>query len=424
MTSRRAVARRSILAAVVAMVSVTMIATQSGAATVLDFDSTRLTGSRGFEPGVDIASDGTMFTNEPLGFPGHSVLYRSTNGGTSYQQITFPSPYSRLPGGGDSDVEVTDGPNGTERVYFIDLWVGSYSIIISDDNGDTWNFGSPLTFLPATDRAWIESGGIDPATGEQKVYLLTSPMGPGGLKFARSNDGGRTFPFQRDVPGIIGAASQSGQLVADGDFIAFPYNSGSSRHVAVSTDAGTTWTTSKANTFSGGVTGSISALAYDDVTGALHTLWVDSLYNNGISVASSYDGGQTWSTQKNVYNGGRSQFPWIGADNGKVALAWYGADGYFGTPDAAGPTVAWSVKYVESKDNGVTYSAPISAVNVARKGQICTQGLACTSGRELGDFLQVIVDDQGRAVISHGSTAGIASGGVGAGMIVTRQKLA
>lgn len=419
MTNRRALARRSILAASVALLSVALIAGTSGASSP-SFDSVKISGSRGFEPGVDIASDGTMFANEPLGFPGHSVLYRSTNGGTSYQQIIFPSPYSRLPGGGDSDVEVAIGPNGKERVYFIDLWVGSYSIIISDDNGDTWNWGSPLTFLPATDRAWIESGGIDPATGEQKVYLLTSPMGPGGLTFARSNDGGRTFPLQKQVPGIIGAASQSGQLVADGDFVAFPYNSGNKRWVATSIDAGDTWTTALASTFAG-VQGSISALAYDDVTGAMHTVWTDSIYNNGISVASSYDGGVTWQGQKNLYSSGRSQFPWIAAADGKVAVAWYAAEGYFGTPDSAGTNVAWSVKYAESTDDGVSYGGAVSAVNVARKGHICTQGLACNSGRDLGDFLQVVIDGDGRAVISHGSTASSGSGGMGVGLLVTRQ---
>jgi hypothetical protein len=257
------------------------------------------------------------------------------------------------------------------------------------------------------------------------VYLLTSPIPAGsGLKFARSNDGGRTFPFQRQVPGIPGAFSQSGQLIADGDFLAFPYNSGGNRWVAFSTDAGDNWTTRRANTFTNNVSGSIAALAYDDVTGALHTVWVDTLYNNGISVASSYDGGQTWEGQRNLYNGGRSQFPWIGAKNGKVAVAWYGADGYFGTPDAASTSVAWSVKYAESTDNGLTFTPAVSAVNVARKGQICTQGLACQSGRDLGDFLQVIVDDQGRAVISHGSTSSTSQGGVGIGMIITRQKLA
>lgn len=423
MTDRRALARRISIAASVAVLSVGLIAGQSGAATQLAFDAPlKVPGSRGFEPGIDIAADGTIFTNEPLGFPGHSALYRSTNGGASYTQVTFPSPYSRLPGGGDSDVETAIGPGGKERVYFIDLWVGSYSIIISDDNGATWNFGSPLTFLPATDRAWIESGGIDPSTGEQKVYILTSPFGPGGLKFARSNDGGRTFPFQREVPGVIGAGAQSGQLVADGDFLAFPYTSGSERHVAYSTDAGTNWTDVQASTFQS-ATGSIAAMARDSDTGALHTVWQDK-FSPGIRLASSYDGGVTWTLEKNIYSSGRSQFPWIAAEGGKVAVAWYAAEGYLGDPNTASTSVAWSVKYAESTDNGATYSTPINAVNVVRKGNICTQGLTCQSGRDLGDFLQVTIDAAGRAVISHGSTASALSGGPGSGLFVTRQKLA
>lgn len=425
--TRRAQARSMIGAGVASVLVFAMLGTgSSGAVTLLEFDKpVKATGSRGFEPGIDIAADGTIFTNEPLGVPSKSVIYRSTNGGATFTPLTLPAQYSRLPGGGDSDVETSIGPNGEKRVYFLSLWVGSYSIVISDDNGDTWNFGSPFS-SPVVDRAWIESGGIDATTGEQKVYILTSTFGtPTGLQFSRSNDGGRTWLFHRTVPNIPGAGSQSGQLVANGDFLAFPYNSGNARWVATSNDAGDTWTTHKASMFQD-ARGSISSMARDASTGALHTVWQSS-FSNGTTLASSYDNGVTWTAPKDLWGGGRSLFPWIDARDGKVAVVWFSSDGFQEDPNLTTSTKRWYVKYTESTDNGATFSAPITVggngpTNAVKKGAICTNGLGCDADRELGDFLQVAIDAQGRSRVTYGTTLSVQN--VGIGMHIATQKTA
>lgn len=426
--TRRAQARSTVGAVVASALVFAMLGTgSSGAATTLGFDRpVKAPGSVGFEPGIDIAADGTIFTNEPLGVPSKSVLYRSKDNGATYAAITLPAQYSRLPGGGDSDVETAIGPNGMERVYFLSLWVGSYSIVISDDNGDTWSFGSPLT-SPVVDRAWIESGGIDPLTGEQKVYILTSTFGtPTGLQFSRSNDGGRTWAFHRTVPGIPGAGSQSGQLIANGDFLAFPYNSSNYRYVAISTDAGDTWKSVKASMFQD-ARGSISSMARDASTDALHTVWQSS-FTNGVSLASSYDNGETWTYPKDLWSGGRSLFPWIDARDGKVAVVWFSSDGYQEDPNTKTAAKRWYAKYAESVDDGATFSAPITVGgngtdNAVKKGAVCTNGLGCNNvDRDLGDFLQVAIDAQGRSRVAYGSTLKIQ--GASAGMHIATQKTA
>src|SRR5258708_4789472 len=57
------------------------------------------------EPGIDIASDGTIYVNAPVGIgnvPGASALFRSLDGGTTWVR-TDPGTRQTMPGGGDSD---------------------------------------------------------------------------------------------------------------------------------------------------------------------------------------------------------------------------------------------------------------------------------------------------------------------------------
>ena len=67
------------------------------------------------EPGVDVASDGTIYVNGPAGLlsnlPGSpSYVFRSTDGGASFQE-TPADMRALFPGGGDSDIAI-DPANG------------------------------------------------------------------------------------------------------------------------------------------------------------------------------------------------------------------------------------------------------------------------------------------------------------------------
>jgi hypothetical protein len=58
----------------------------------------------------------------------------------------------------------------------------------------------------------------------------------------------------------------------------------------------------------------------------------------------------------------------------------------------------WYESYLESNDNGGTWSAlqTIDPVPV-KTGQICTEGINCTGNRELLDFQSVTIDANGLA---------------------------
>src|SRR5262245_16083329 len=68
------------------------------------------------EPGIDVASDGTIYVNAPAGLlsnlPGSpSFVFRSDDGGATWT-LTPPGSRTNLPGGGDSDLSI-DAATGT-----------------------------------------------------------------------------------------------------------------------------------------------------------------------------------------------------------------------------------------------------------------------------------------------------------------------
>src|SRR5437867_12018513 len=76
-----------------------------------------------------------------------SFLFRSLDGGATWTQT--PNGLRDLfPGGGDSDVAV-DSMDGT--VYYADLWLGSSTVSVSHDQGETW-IASPLDGVVVEDR--------------------------------------------------------------------------------------------------------------------------------------------------------------------------------------------------------------------------------------------------------------------------------
>src|SRR3954463_1882746 len=69
-----------------------------------------VSGDNASEPGIDVAPDGTLYINAPVGvlsnIPGSpSNVYRSTNGGTTWARLPAGLKANQ-PGGGDSDITI------------------------------------------------------------------------------------------------------------------------------------------------------------------------------------------------------------------------------------------------------------------------------------------------------------------------------
>src|SRR3954447_3716636 len=89
--------------------AIAVVGTQTPSGAVASFGSpVVVTQQNVSEPGIDIASDGTIYVNGPSGLlsnlPGSpSPVFRSTDGGATFVQ-TPDSLRANFPGGGDADI--------------------------------------------------------------------------------------------------------------------------------------------------------------------------------------------------------------------------------------------------------------------------------------------------------------------------------
>lgn len=351
------------------------------------------------EPGIDIgpaeagAPGGAVWVNGPPGLGGASSLWVSRDGGVSYENAPW-GPQRVMPGGGDSDVAI--GPSG--RVYWLDLWLGSNTFARSDDGGQSWSFASPLSTLAASDRQWMAVGGPGSQPGTDTLYIVYALVEPPQwVMVARSDDSGLTWTSHQ-TPLRGNAFNFTGQIVADATgFVGFVYHEDNVIRFARSTNKGASWTT---RMISGPAYNTMPAVA--QVGDTLHATWIGSSFE--VMESHSSNKGQNWSTPRLVSAGGTNMFSWIDARGSKAAIAWYGTDGGLQDPNVnSGP---WYLKYAESLDAGLTYSFPVKAVSAPIKtSPVCTFGLGCGTGgagnRQLGDFLQLAVDLQGRSIVAY-----------------------
>src|SRR3954453_20364001 len=161
------------------------------------------------EPGIDVATDGTIYVNAPAGLlsniPGSaSFVYRSGDGGQTW--VSTPAgARANLPGGGDSDISLDPA---TGKISMTDLWLGSATVSTSTDRGKTWT-ANPIEGTPIQDRQWIST------PGNGIAYHLTHQI-PAGLVVSKSVDGGLTYPIK-----TVGATpvDQTGCICPPGNLI-------------------------------------------------------------------------------------------------------------------------------------------------------------------------------------------------------------
>jgi len=287
------------------------------------------------------------------------------------------------------------------RVYFLDLWGGSNSLSVSHDGGDTWTVGNPIVGIPTSDRQWIGLGARDPGTDLDTVYVVYSKLvvQPDWSWLARSTDGGMTFTYHRPIPFPTGGTEgPTGNLVSKDDFLAFVFEDGGRLGVGVSTDAGETWTSTPINALIPDADNNIPSIAMDGDD--LHVAYVNRL-DHSIMTATSHDRGVTWSAPTPVATTeGVNVFTWIASRDGKVGVAWYGSDSDVEVPDNVPADGTWDVHYAESLDAGSSYGESVVVAPDVKAGAICTAGLSCSGGREVGDFIALEIGYDGRAYIA------------------------
>ena len=362
-----------------------------------------VSGDNASEPGIDVAPDGTLYINAPVGVlssvPGSpSNVYRSDNGGVSW--LKLPSSLKgNLPGGGDSDIAIL--PNGT--LAETDLWLGSSTVATSSDKGQTWT-AQPVQGVLVQDRQWVA------ATSGGRIYHVVHQI-PSGLWVSRSVDSGLSYPQQTLASTALdqtGCICPPGNIVAEdggllGDKVGGVYaTSVGGVGFYRSTNGGLTFTNTTPGPASSATTNGAFPVVADAGAGRLFVVWQAVEGNRStVWLNTSTDFGATWGTPRQIVTSGTSLYPWVAAHGSKVAVSLYHTDAV-ATPDTAPESAQWFESYLESTDGGATFSAVQAAdPTPVKSGPICTGGINCAEDRELGDFQQVALDGTDRAVLSY-----------------------
>src|SRR3954468_11569097 len=362
-----------------------------------------VSGDDASEPGIDVAPDGTLYVNAPVGvlsnIPGSpSNVYRSDDGGSSWAKLPA-SLKANQPGGGDSDIAIA--PDGT--LSETDLWLGSSTVAVSKDKGQTWT-AQPVQGVPVQDRQWVT------ATSGGRVYHVVHQI-PSGLFVSRSVDGGLTYPQQvlaasaLDQTGCVcppgNIVSEDGGLLADKVGGVYATSVGGVGFYR-STNGGLTFTNTTPGPASSATTNGAFPVVADGGNGKLAVVWQAVVGNTStVWFTTSSDFGATWATPRQIVTAGTSLYPWVDYRGGKIAVSLYHTNAS-GTPDTVAEGSQWFESYLESTDGGATFSAlQIADSTSVKSGPVCTGGINCGEDRELGDFQQVAIDGGGHALMAY-----------------------
>jgi hypothetical protein len=389
------------------------------------------------EPSIIVAKDGTEYivapdgpgVREPAalggGGTGGSLLWRSTNGGRSWQRL---GSYDVPTGGGDSDIAVT--PNGT--LYASGLsYVACSTVATSTDKGDTWipvpvagcgrtpllndrqwnaTYGDKTVYTAIGDtvdteidlvRSVVDNPAVVPAT---TMTLSTKPnyQWPGTVAVDQRNGTvytvWNTTGSPNDCDGAPGAEAckpaQASSKTPDQILVSVVKDGASSapKPVVVANR--------RFDTFDSFVVDAV------DRAGNVYVVWNErhpAQHQTWAMLSVSHNGGRSWSTPVKVNRSpATTVFPWVTAgDNGRVAVSYYGTSATGKSPQTVGKASAWNVWSAFSTDGGRTFRE-YRTTPAMHHGSICTSGTGCGTGtRNLLDFFETAADPNGCLVTSY-----------------------
>ena len=274
------------------------------------------------------------------------------------------------------------------------------------DDGATWHPSLPCTVTPDH-----PSLGIGPQVGtsrqQNKRVVYYCQQYPAIDECTRSMDDGSTW--LPAVPVLGGCLGLSGHVKVSADGTAYlPIRNCGQVGGGISRDNGLTWNSYQipgASWPSHGFDPSVATTPNNTV----YESWArDGDYLP--MIAWSKDHGQSWSKPVDISHGsgypiyGTTFQAAVGGDDGRVAVAYLGAD----RPAASGTSIfdpgyvgAWYLYASYTYDAGAHWVTTRIQSNPVQLGPICDNGTTCLSGRNLLDFMDATLTSDGRLVVGY-----------------------
>lgn len=315
----------------------------------------------------------------------------------------------------------------TGRTFASQLGPKCSLMSFSDDDGEAWVPSQGCGINAGVDHQSVGGGPFpasDPIGGigyPNATYYCSQDAAI--AQCALSRDGGLTFGPAIPIYNITQCGGLHGhvKVAPDGTVYVPNKNCQGLQGVAVSTDAGLTWSVRTVPGSASGETDPHMDIGPDNK--------VYFAFSTGSTyVATSMDQGLTWSPPIDLgaaLGVANSVFPEVVAGgNGRAAVAFLGTTGtgpVYGT-DTTLP-VEWHLYVATTYDGGQTWTTVDATPNdPVQRGAVCTQGTTCSTGRNLLDFNDIAIDDEGRVLVAYsdGCIGACAGGGPQSGTAVAR----
>jgi hypothetical protein len=415
----------------------------------------------GADSPVTTTRDGVHFT--PFSFPDKG---NSDDGDVAFTHVTYPATGQDLapgPGGADGVFFAQLGPGSCGAIEI--------RAAATTDQGGSWSAKDAACQPCQVDRPWIaaytRAADRDTADATKHTALYTEhhDFCASNVFLTSSPDGGTTWnttPVNAEPPGSAAQLTSACNSIPGGITVV-PDGAHAGRVVAVwstsdplinattgcnysqfqpfdhifasySDDGGNTWTSSDVfddpcapnppapppSALTSPPVGDcqdvselFDSVAADDA-GNLYVAYTARLLSDGAQaeydtfVASSVDGGSTWSTHRVTPRGtGTHYAPWVAAGgNGGVDVVYYATSyvegvGSFNKPAAAPSTAQWDVFMAQSLDGGATWSNTKVSTHPVYFGDYCTTGISCGTPLSTANNWgpdRILYDDFGVAV--------------------------
>ncbi|HEX3129689.1 MAG TPA: PKD domain-containing protein [Thermoanaerobaculia bacterium] len=315
----------------------------------------------------------------------------------------------------------------TGRTFASQLGPKCSLMSLSDDDGESW--------LPS--QGCGINAGVDHQTVGGGPFPASDPIGGIGYpnatyycsqdaaiaQCALSRDGGLTFGPAVPIYNVTQCGGLHGhvKVAPDGTVYVPNKNCQGLQGVAVSTNSGLSWTVRTVPGSASGNTDPHLDIGPDNK--------VYFAFSAGSTfVATSTDHGQTWSAPIDLgttFGIANSVFPEVvTGDNGRAAVAFLGTPGtgsVYGTDTTL--NVEWHLYVAVTYDGGATWTtSDATPTDPVQRGAVCTQGTTCSSGRNLLDFNDIALDDEGRVLVAYadGCVGACAAGGAQSGTALAR----